>query len=148
MVAFDLAIPHRLKGDYAAAFHHDLDTLQRRRVALPADHPYTLGAATHLALEMWAESKFRESVELLRATMDTYREVLGRTRSESLRTAPCLAMSLSEASDYAEAMELAQNTYDRFEETDSTVSRRRHVPARATWPMAMGPTATFRRRST
>jgi hypothetical protein len=82
---------------------------------LPADHPYTLGTATHLALKMRAASKFRESVELLRAALDTYRKVLGEDKIGSLRTAINFAVSLREASNQAEAMKLAQDTYDRFE---------------------------------
>jgi hypothetical protein len=87
MAAFNLAISYRLNGDYAATLHLDQDTLDRRRVVLTADHPYTLGTAGNLALELRAEGAFCESVELLRTTLDKYREVLGEewsTRSARL----------------------------------------------------------------
>ena len=50
------------------------ETLDRRREVLPTDHPYTLGTAANLALDMRAVGAFRDSVDLLRDTWERYRD--------------------------------------------------------------------------
>ena len=65
-------------------------------------------------MDMRAAGAFRESIDLLRDTLDRYRAVLGPEMLETLRTAVSLAVSLRKAGEQSEAMNLAQDTYERY----------------------------------
>ena len=103
--AHNLAISLRLVGDCFAA--RDLrpgDAGPPPGGRSATNHPYTLDSAANLAHDMREAGAFRDSVDLLRSTLDRYRAVLGDDMLETLRTATSLAVSLRKAGEQAEAM--------------------------------------------
>ena len=112
-----LRCAYRLVGDYSSARRLDTATLAARTAVLGPDQPDTLLSTAYLAQDMRETGNFDESVWMLRATLQKYRELLGDKTLDSLRIAKSLAVSLRRAGHREEARVLALMTCDLYDKT-------------------------------
>jgi hypothetical protein len=85
-----------------AARDLDQDTLDRRRLVLGPDHPYTLTSANNLAANLAALGEVQAARDLDQDTLDRRRRVLGPDHPDTLTSANNLAndlRALGEAAD-------------------------------------------------
>jgi TIR domain/Tetratricopeptide repeat/NB-ARC domain/CobQ/CobB/MinD/ParA nucleotide binding domain len=114
--ANNLGVNLRLLGASEDARAIDIDTLNRRNQVLGHRHPSTLHSASMLARDQREMGDYKESVEALRGTYDTFMHLrdLGEDYPDTLRTAKNLAVSLRKMGRPGEAYELTRDTSERY----------------------------------
>ena len=77
-------------------------------------HPYTLYSSQNLARDLRDAGQYKQSTDLLRGALASYREAVGENNPETLRAAKSLAVSLRKGGELSESLALARDTFERY----------------------------------
>jgi len=100
-------------GEYERARDLNQALLTRRRAELGEDHPDTLSAAHHLAVDLRRLGEHDRARDLDQDTLTRRRRVLGEDHPDTLRSAHNLAFDLRELGEHERARDLDEDTLRR-----------------------------------
>ncbi|MFC7385233.1 FxSxx-COOH system tetratricopeptide repeat protein [Sphaerisporangium rhizosphaerae] len=112
MAAHNLGVSLRLAGHYSKAREIDQETVDRSRKG--ALLPRALYTTANLARDLRELGEFTSSLEITRATLEHYGQVVGEDHIDTLRTATSLATSLRRMGTETEAQQLVRETHERY----------------------------------
>ncbi|MEY9962915.1 MinD-like ATPase involved in chromosome partitioning or flagellar assembly/tetratricopeptide (TPR) repeat protein [Streptacidiphilus sp. MAP12-16] len=113
LLRFQLANVLRTQGRFEEALAYDEDTLERQKVVLTPDHPYTLMTAGSLGADLRALGRFQKALELDKETYNKFKDLFGEDHPRTMAIAHNLAIDYRFTGRYASARDLDQETLER-----------------------------------